>query len=61
MGRKPGPERNQAYRYSRGSAEEADEHLRANFADGRVPLIPYRRLHNRLAVIVEMITTIVRP
>ena len=37
MGRKPGPHRNQAYRDARGSAEETDEHLRANFADGRLP------------------------
>jgi hypothetical protein len=55
MGRKPGPDRIQAYRYARGSAEETDEHLRANFADGRIPGAAFRRLHNRLALIVKML------
>ena len=59
MGRKPGPDRNQAYRFARGSAEEADEHLRANFADGRVSPVAYRRIHNRIALIVKMLTTII--
>jgi four helix bundle protein len=59
MGRKPGPHRNQSYRDARGSAEETDEHLRANFADGRVPVAAYRRLHNRLALIVDIVNTIV--
>jgi four helix bundle protein len=48
MGRRPGPERHQAYRYARASAEETDEHLRANFADGRIPLAAYRRVHTGL-------------
>ena len=56
MGRKPGPHRNQAYRDARGSAEEADEHLRANFADGRLPPAEYWRLHNRIALIVKMLS-----
>lgn len=55
MGRNRGPDRNQAYRYARGSAEETDEHLRANFADGRIPRATFRRLRNRLIVIVKMI------
>ena len=59
MGRKPGPHRNQAYRDARGSAEETDEHLRANFADGRMPTSHYRRLHNRIALVVKILTTIV--
>ena len=59
MGRKPGLHRNQAYRDARGSAEEADEHLRANFADGRVPAAAYRRIHNRIALVVKILTTIV--
>ncbi len=59
MGRKPGPHRNQSYRDARGSAEEADEHLRANFADGRLPADPYRRIHSRIAVIVKILTSIV--
>jgi hypothetical protein len=39
----------------RGSAEETDEHLRSNFADGRVPTVSYRRLHNRLSLVVKML------
>ena len=58
MGRKPGPDRNQSYRFARGSAEETDEHLRANFADGRLSALIYRRIHNRIALIVKMLTTI---
>ena len=45
MGRDVGPDRNKSYRVSRGSAEETDEHLRANFADDRIPAAPYWRLH----------------
>jgi four helix bundle protein len=48
----------QACRFARGSAEEADEHLRANFADGRVPAAAYRRIHNRIALVANMLTTI---
>jgi four helix bundle protein len=59
MGRKPGPHRNQAYRDARGSAEETDEHLRANFADGRIPAAGYWRIHNRIALVVKILTTIV--
>jgi four helix bundle protein len=59
MGRKPGPERNQAYRFARGSAEETDEHLRANLADGRVSPVVYQRIHNRIALSVKMLTTII--
>jgi four helix bundle protein len=61
MGRQPGPDRNQAYRYARASAEETDEHLRANFADRRLPPIVFRRLHNRCALIVKMLTEIIGP
>jgi four helix bundle protein len=59
MGRKPGPDRTQAYRYARGSAEETDEHLRANFANGRISPLVYRRIHNRIALIVKMLTAII--
>ena len=59
MGRKPGPHRNQSYRDARGSAEETDEHLRANFKDGRVPVAPFWRVHNRLALIVSILTDII--
>src|SRR3954465_5591939 len=59
MGRKPGPHRHQAYRVARGSAEETDEHLRGNFADGRIPAATSRRIHNRIALVVNILTTIV--
>lgn len=59
MGRKPGPHRDLAYRYAISSAEETDEHLRANFADRRLPPPPFRRLHNRIATIVKMLGVIV--
>ena len=58
MGRKPGPDGNQAYRFARGSAEEVDEHLRANFADGRIPAAAYWRIHNRIALVVKILTAI---
>ena len=61
MGREPGPDRSRSYRYARGSAEEADEHLRANFADGRLPGVAYRPLHNRLALIVKMLDQNIPP
>ena len=59
MGRRPGPHRNQAYRHARGSAEETDEHLRANFEDGRLPPAAFWQMHNRIAVIVKMLSTII--
>jgi four helix bundle protein len=58
MGRTPGPHRNQAYRDARGSAEETDEHLRANFADGRLSPTAFWRIHNRIALLVKMLTAI---
>ena len=59
MGRTPGPHRTQAYRDARGSAEETDEHLRANFTDGRIAGAPYHRIHNRITLVVKMLSTIV--
>ena len=59
MGRRPGPHRNQAYRHARGSAEETDEHLRANFQDGRIPPATYWTIHNRIAVIVKSLSSII--
>ena len=59
MGRKPGPHRNQAYSHARGSAEETDEHLRANFADGRLPPAQFWQIHNRIALAVKMLSTII--
>ena len=59
-GRRPGAERNQFFRYARGSAEETDEHLRANFAAKRLPSQRYWRAHNRLSVISRMLRTLMR-
>jgi four helix bundle protein len=58
LGREPGPDRNKCYRVSRGSAEETDEHLRANFADGRLPAASYRRLRNRILLVIKMLDAI---
>jgi four helix bundle protein len=58
FGRRPGAERNQFLRYARGSAEETDEHLRANFRRGRLAAAHYWRLHHRLVVIVKMLNAI---
>jgi four helix bundle protein len=55
LGRDPGPDRNKSYRVSRGSAEETDEHLRANLEDGRLPRATYRRLRNRIILFIKMI------
>ena len=55
-GRRAGAERNQFFRFARGSAEETDEHLRANFAAKRVDPKRYWRIHNRLIVIRKMLT-----
>src|SRR3954469_5708497 len=55
-GRRAGGERNQFLRYARGSVEETDEHLRANYAATRIPTTTYWRLHNRLVVIARMLT-----
>jgi len=55
LGRQVGPDRNQFYRVARGSAEETDEHLRGNYADGRILAKVYWRLHNRLKLIVAML------
>src|SRR4051812_48597163 len=54
-GRAAGPDRKHFYRIGRGSAEEADEHLRANRADGRLPADVYWRLHHRLMVVIKML------
>ncbi|MEX2179799.1 MAG: four helix bundle protein, partial [Gemmatimonadaceae bacterium] len=54
-GRRPGAERNQFLRYARGSAEEADEHLRVNVQRERIAAAQYWRLHNRLVVIAKML------
>src|SRR5438552_1785515 len=47
-GRDEGRDRNQFLRYARGSAEETNERLRANFASGRLGEKDYWRNHHRL-------------
>jgi four helix bundle protein len=59
-GRRAGPERQQFFRYALGSAEETDEHLRANFASGRIEPRQYWLLHNRLVVIMRMLTSLMQ-
>lgn len=54
-GRRRGAERNQFFRFARGSAEETDEHLRSNFARGRIPAGHYWYLHHRLVVVIKML------
>jgi four helix bundle protein len=54
-GRRPGAERNAFFRHARASAEETDEHLHANFRQGRIPANRFWRIHNRIAAIVKML------
>ena len=54
-GRKPGAERNLFFRHARASCEETDEHLHANYRQGRIPATRFWRIHNRIATIVKML------
>ena len=45
--------------HARASAEETDEHLWANFKAKRVAQNVFWRLHNRLAVIVKMLSQLI--
>ena len=58
FGRRRGPERDQFFRFARGSAEETDERLRANFAASRINHSTYWPLHNRLDVIRKMLDSL---
>lgn len=58
-GRGPGGERRQFLRYSRASAEESDERLRTNFANGRLRAKTYWQLRDRIRVIVRMINRLI--
>ena len=60
LGRREGAERNQFFRVARSSAEETDEHLRANFRSGRMPERQFWRLHNRLVTIVRMLNSLMQ-
>ena len=57
LGRREGPERNQYFRLSRSSAEETDEHLSANWRNGRIGRRDFLPIHNRLRTIVKMLNT----
>ena len=59
-GRRRGPERNQFFRFARGSAEETDERLRGNFAAKRLPTKRYWPVHHRLTTIVRMLNAMLR-
>jgi four helix bundle protein len=58
LGRRVGPERNQFYRYARGSAEETDDRLTRTFVAKRLMPTTYWRLHNRLVLIIKTIDKI---
>lgn len=53
--REPGGDRNQLLRFARGSCEETDERLHANFRKSRLSEARFWPLHNRIAVIVKML------
>lgn len=57
-GRKAGPDRQRFLRIARGSAEETDEHWRANYAAGRVEARSYWRLHHRLMTVVKLLSAL---
>jgi four helix bundle protein len=54
-GQRPGRGRAKFFIHARGSAEETDEHLRANANARRIAVRVFWRLHNRIAVIVKML------
>jgi four helix bundle protein len=54
-GQRRGRGRAKFFIHARGSAEETDEHLRANFNAKRIADSAFWRLHNRIAVIVRML------
>lgn len=59
-GRQPGAERNQFLRFARGSCEETDERLLANFRSSRLAEERFWSIHNRLAVIVKMLNAMMK-
>jgi len=48
-------DRNQFFRFARGSAEETDERLQRNWRAKRISDRDFWRLHNRIAVVVKML------
>jgi four helix bundle protein len=57
-GRKAGPDRQRFLRIARGSAEETDEHWRANYASRRLEASRYWRLHHRLIAIIKFLNAL---
>ena len=60
LGRRPGPERNQFFRFARGSAEETDEHLDAHYRNRRVATTTYWRIHHRVIVCIKMLNAMLK-
>jgi four helix bundle protein len=60
QGRRVGAERNVFLSYAAGSSEEADEHLRANYARQRIAPSRYWHLHNRLVVVAKMTASLMK-
>ena len=58
-GQRPGRARAKFFIHARGSAEETDEHLWANFKANRVDQPIFWRLHNRIAVVVRMLNRLI--
>ena len=57
-GRKAGLDRKRFLVFARGSAEETDEHCRANYAAGLLEPKTYWRLHHRLMAIIKLISAL---
>ena len=58
-GQRPGRARAKFFVHSRGSAEETDEHLWANFKARRLDESVFWRLHNRIAVVVRILSKLI--
>ena len=58
-GRRGDGEKRQFFRYALGSAEEADDRMRTNFAARRIESKRYWKVHNRLVVIRKMIESLI--
>jgi four helix bundle protein len=58
LGRAEGPDRNQFFRFARGSAEETNERLGTRFRAEDIPGKTYWPLHHRLVTISRMLTNL---
>ena len=59
FGRGAGRDRARLLRIARGSAEETIQHLSSNFRSNRISARQYWPIHNRLVVVVKMLTSLV--